>query len=110
MGARVTLEVTLTMTPDRRSRICGMTVWVIAMTPKVLVSKTLRTCGIGVASKAPTTPMPALLTRTSIGPAASTAAEMLAALVTSSRRMRIRSERGRISSRGVRMVAITFQP
>src|SRR5262245_41536749 len=56
------------------------------------------------------TPMPALLTSASIEPAASIAAAMLAGLVTSSARTRSRSDRGRMSSRGVRMVAITFQP
>ena len=38
------------------------------MTPKVLVSNTSRTVAIGVASNTPMTPMPALLTSTSIGP------------------------------------------
>ncbi len=76
----------------------------------MLVSNTSRTVAIGVASKAPNTPMPALLTSTSIGPLASSAAAMLSALVTSSATTRSRSDRGSTSSRGVRMVAITFQP
>src|SRR5262249_29739665 len=50
MGASVTLDVTLTMTPDRRARNCGSTACVMAMTPKVLVSNTSRTVDIGVAS------------------------------------------------------------
>ncbi|MCY1244409.1 hypothetical protein D9M72_574810 [compost metagenome] len=110
MAASVTLDVTLTTTPDRLLRNCGITACVIAMTPNVLVSKILRTCAIGVASKAPTTPMPALLTSASIGPLASRAAGMLSGSVTSSCTTRMRSDRGRISVRGVRMVATTFQP
>ena len=54
--------------------------------------------------------MPALLTRTSIGPLASSAAAMDAGSVTSSASTRTRSERGRTSSRGVRIVATTFHP
>lgn len=77
IAASVTLDVTLTITPDRRSRMCGMIAWHIAMTPNVFVAKTLRICAMGVASNAPTTPMPALLTSTSIGPAAATVAAML---------------------------------
>ena len=69
IGASVTLEVTFTTTPDRRARNCGSTACVIAITPKVLVSNTSRTVAIGVASKTPMTPMPALLTSTSSGPA-----------------------------------------
>ena len=81
----------------------------MAITPKVLVSKTRRTCSMGVASKAPTTPIPALFTSTSIGPAAATAAAMLAASVTSSGTSRTRSA-GSSPARGLRMVAMTFQP
>ncbi len=76
----------------------------------MLVSNTSRTVAIGVASKAPIRPMPALLTSTSIGPLASSAAAMLSGLVTSSGSTRIRSDRGSRSSRGVRIVATTFQP
>jgi hypothetical protein len=54
--------------------------------------------------------MPALLTSTSMGPLASTADAMLSGLVTSSASMRRRLDRGNTSSRGVRMVATTFQP
>jgi len=82
----------------------------MAMTPKVLVWKISRTVVMGVASKALRSPMPALLTRTSMGPAASTAAAMLPGSVTSRATTRIRSERGKTSGRGVRMVATTFQP
>ena len=110
IGASVTLEVTFTTTPDLRARNWGSTACVIAITPKVLVSNTSRTVAIGVASKAPTTPMPALLTSTSMGPLASSAAAMLSGFVTSSASTRSRSDRGRTSSRGVRMVATTFQP
>jgi hypothetical protein len=106
----VALEVTLTIVPDRRVRNCGSTACVIAITPKVLVSNTSRMVDIGVASKAPNRPMPALLTRTSIGPLASSAAAIEAGFVTSSARMRIRSDRGSRSRSGVRMVATTFQP
>jgi hypothetical protein len=61
--ASVTFEVTFTTTHVLRSRNKGSTVCVIAVTPKVLVSNTSRTVAtIGVASKAPTTPVPALLT------------------------------------------------
>jgi hypothetical protein len=80
----VTLEVTLTIVPARRARIWGMTAWHIAITPIVLVSKSWRTSAMGVASKAPTAPMPALFTNTSICPAASINDAMLAAFVTSS--------------------------
>ena len=104
------LEVTFTTTPERRARNCGSTAWVIAITPKVLVSKTSRAVAIGVASKAPKSPIPALLTSTSIGPLASSAAEMLSGSVTSSGSTRYRSDRGRMPSRGVRMVATTVQP
>ena len=110
IGASVALEVTFTITPDRRARNWGSTACVIAITPKVLVSNTSRTVAIGVASKAPNAPMPALLTSTSIGPLASSAAAMLSGFVTSSASTRSRSERGSRSSRGVRMVATTFQP
>jgi hypothetical protein len=82
----------------------------MAITPKVLVSNTSRTVLSGVASNAPIRPMPALLTSTSMGPAASTTDAMLSGLVTSSARTRIRSDAGRSSDRGVRMVATTFQP
>lgn len=57
-GASTTLDVTLTITPERRSRIRGMTACVIAITPKVLVSNTLRAVAIGDASSAPNEPMP----------------------------------------------------
>jgi len=49
------------MTPFPRYRNCGITACIIAMTPKVLVSKTSRAMASGVASKAPTTPMPAFV-------------------------------------------------
>ncbi|MCY1237936.1 hypothetical protein D9M72_506510 [compost metagenome] len=110
MEASVTVDVTLTTTPDWRARNCGITAWVMAITPKVLVSKTLRIWDIGVASKAPTTPIPALLTSTSIGPASSIAAAMLSRSVTSRAKTRNRSEFGRMSRCGRRIVAITFQP
>lgn len=72
--ASVTLEVTLIKTPERLARNCGITAWDIAMTPNVFVSKTSRIVDMGVASNAPTTPIPALLTNTSMGPLASNAA------------------------------------
>ena len=60
----------------------------MALAPKVLVSNTSRTVAIGVASKAPTTPIPALLTSTSITPNVEMASAMalltLPELVTSS--------------------------
>ena len=80
IGASVALEVTFTTTPDLRARNWGSTACVIAITPKVLVSNTSRTVAIGVASKAPKSPMPALLTSTSMGPLASSAAAMLLGL------------------------------
>ncbi len=104
------LEVTFTTTPERRARNCASTAWVIAITPKVLVSNTSRVVAIGVASKAPNRPMPALLTSTSMGPLASSAAAMLAGSVTSSACTRSRSDGGKRSVCGVRMVAITRQP
>ena len=67
-----------------------------------------RALAIEVPSSAPSTPIPALLTSTSTGPAASTACRMLSGSVTSSAITRSRSERGRLSCAGVRMVATTF--
>jgi hypothetical protein len=81
----------------------------MAMVPRVLVSKISRTLSISTPSTAPSRPMPALLTSTSSGPAASTAARMLCASVTSSGRMRSLGDAGSRSARGVRMVATTFQ-
>ena len=100
----------MTTTPDRRSRKPGSTACVIAITPKVLVSKISRAVAIGVASKAPMAPMPALLTSASTGPHAAIAAEIDSGLVTSSASTRSRSDAGRTSARGVRIVATTFQP
>jgi hypothetical protein len=54
--------------------------------------------------------MPALLTSTSIGPLAANAAAMLSGLVTSSGSTTSRCDRGSRSVRGVRIVAMTFQP
>jgi len=110
IGASVALDVTFTTAPDLRARSCGSTACVMAITPKVLVSNTSRAVTIGVASKAPNSPMPALLTRTSTDPLASSAAATLWGFVTSSATTRSRSDRGRTSSRGVRIVAITLQP
>jgi hypothetical protein len=73
-----------------------MKAWHIAITPIVLVSINCRIRRIGMASKAPTPPMPALLTSTSICPAASTNAAMLSCEVTSSGRIRSRFDEGRI--------------
>ena len=64
----------------------------------------------GVPSNTPIEGTPALLTRTSTGPAASSAAVMLAGLVTSSSTTRSRSDSGRTPARGVRIVAMTFHP
>src|SRR5215831_14019002 len=108
--ASVTLDVTFTTTPDLRSRNRGTTACVIAITPKVLVSNTSRAVVIGVASKTPTTPMPALLTSTSMCPHALIEAAILSGFVTSRDRIRSRSDTGRMSLRGVLIVAITFQP
>ena len=102
--------MTLTTTPARRARSCGSTACVIAITPNVLVSNTSRIVAIGVASNAPISPMPALLTSTSIGPASATTAAIDAGCVTSSGRTRRRVERGSSASVGVRIVAITCQP
>ncbi len=110
MRANVTLEVTFTTTPDRCSRNWGNTACVIAITPKVLVSNSWRAVAIGVASNAPMAPMPALLTSTSMGPLASSAAAIDSGFVTSSASTRSRGDWGRTPSRGVRMVATTFQP
>ena len=79
------------------------------MVPKVLVSKTSRTVCIEVPSKTVSMPIPALLTRASIGPAAATALRILSASVTSSGSTRRCSERGSRSSRGERIEAMTFQ-
>jgi hypothetical protein len=70
---KVTLDVTFTTTPTLRCLNCGSTACVTAIVPKVLVSKSSRTVAIKVASTGDAAPKPALLTRTSIGPAASTA-------------------------------------
>ncbi len=107
IGASGALEVTFTTTPDLRARSWDSTACVLAITPKVLVSNTSRTVAIGVASNAPKSPMPALLTSAWMGPHASSAAAMLSGLVTSSASTRSRSDRGRKPSRGVRMVATT---
>jgi len=96
--------------PERRSRIWGMTACVIASVPNTLVSKTSRIIAMGVASKAPTTPMPALLTKTSIAPAAAIPSAMLSGSVTSSARTRMRLESGNSPATGRRMVAITVHP
>jgi len=58
----------------------------------------------------PARPMPALFTSTSMGPAASRARAMLSGRVTSSARTRRCGDTGNKSSRGVRIVATTFQP
>ena len=97
------------MMPERRSRNCGNTAWVIAITPKVLVSKSSRAVVSGVASKAPMAPMPALLTSTSIGPAASSAAA-IDSRVGDVEREHAQRTRAAGPRAGVRMVAITFQP
>ncbi|MOA22596.1 hypothetical protein D3C78_1431640 [compost metagenome] len=110
MGASVALEVTLTTTPARRARNWGITACVIAITPKVLVSKISRTVSIGVASNAPNSPMPALFTRASSGPQVCSAVAMLSGRVTSSASTCSRSSTGSSSGRGVRMVAMTCQP
>ena len=55
----------------------------MAITPKVLVSNISRALAIEVASSAPISPIPALLTSTSTGPAAPNAFAMLSASVTS---------------------------
>lgn len=110
MCPSTTLEVTLTTTPEPRSRNWGSTACVVAITPKVLVSKTSRTRAIDVPSNTPMDGTPALLTRTSMGPAASMAAAMLSGRVTSRATTRNRSDSGRRPGRGVRMVAMTFHP
>ena len=73
----------------------------------MLVSNTSRIVDIGVASKAPTTPMPALLTSTSIGPIDAKRDATLSGLVTSSAITRSRPDSGSRLWRGVRIVAIT---
>src|SRR5215217_296745 len=98
------------MMPAFRSRNCGSTAWVTRMVPKALVSKSDWAMSIGVPSRAFSQPIPALLTRTSIGPAAAMACCTLSSLVTSSGRTVRLSEAGRRSRRGERMVAMTFQP
>ena len=104
------LDVTFTTTPERRARNCGITACVIAITPNVFVSNTSRVVATGVDSNAPKSPMPALFTSRSMGPLASSAAAMLAGSVASSASTRSRSDFGRASARGVRMVATTWQP
>ena len=105
----MTVDVTLTITPSLRVRNCGSTAWVMAIVPSVLVSKTSRVVAIAVPSSEPSMPMPALLTSTSIGPAAAMAWAMLAASVTSSASRRKFGEAGSTLASTVRMVAITFQ-
>jgi hypothetical protein len=65
--------------------------------------------GAVVSGGAPSRPIPALLTSTSIAPAASTTWRMLAGSLTSRARTRRRLETGSRSVRGVRIVATTFQ-
>jgi len=98
------------MTPVPRSRICGSTACVMAIVPMVLVSNASRTCASGTSSPGDGRPKPALLTSTSMRPAASTAQRMLSTSVTSRGSTRSRPEAGSISGRGVRIVATTFQP
>ncbi|MNT03512.1 hypothetical protein D3C72_1380540 [compost metagenome] len=83
-GASVTLDVTLMITPALRCLNWGSTACVSAIVPSVLVSNTARAVLIAVPSSAPSTPMPALLTSTSTGPASCMTRAMLAASVTSS--------------------------
>ncbi|AMU93674.1 hypothetical protein AOA14_03515 [Sphingopyxis terrae subsp. terrae NBRC 15098] len=64
----------------------------------------------GACSSAPNRPIPALLTRTSIGPAAAMAAAMLSSSVTSSGSRRSRAEGSSGAAAGLRIVAITVQP
>jgi hypothetical protein len=56
-------DVTLTMTPARRSRIAGSTARIIRTAPNTLVSNRARISAIGISSMAPADPMPALFTR-----------------------------------------------
>lgn len=105
----VTLDVTFTITPALRWRNWGSTACVNAIVPKALVSKISRTVAIGVNSAGDAAPNPALLTRTSIGPAASTVARMLSGSVMSSASTRRLSAGGSTSARGVRIVAMTCQ-
>ncbi len=105
----VTLDVTFTTTPAPRARNCGSTACVTAIVPIVLVSNSARTVSSGVSSAGAAAPKPALLTSTSIGPAASIAVRMLSAFVTSSGSTRKRSDGGSTSSPGLRIVATTRQ-
>jgi hypothetical protein len=75
----------------------------------VLVSNNSLTESEDANSAGDAAPNPALLTSTSIGPAASTARRMLSGSVTSSATTRRRSDGGKISARGVRIVATTCQ-
>ena len=66
------VEVTFTMAPVPRSRIPGTKAWIIRADPNTLVSNIRRTSSSGTVSTGPSTPNPALLTSTSIGPASAT--------------------------------------
>jgi hypothetical protein len=109
-----TLDVTLTIVPEPRSRIWDTTARVTPITPKVFVSKTCRITSSGVASSAEKRPIPALLTRTSICPnraiPSATALATLVGSVTSSAVTSSRSLASNSVGLGDRMVAITFQP
>lgn len=105
----LTLELMLTITPLRRSRMAGITAFVIAMVPITLVSMSSRALSMSAPSSTFSMPTPALLTSASSGPASVSAAAMLWACVTSSGRTRRRSERGSLSVDGVRIVATTSQ-
>ncbi len=82
----------------------------MAMVPNVLVANRSRIVSMLVPSSGFSQPMPALLTSTSMSPAASTVRPMLSGSVTSSARIRRASEAGSRSARGFRIVATTRQP
>jgi hypothetical protein len=102
------VEVTLTITPDPRSRIAGRNAWIMRSEPYRFVSNMRRTSDRGVVSIAPSTPKPALFTSTSTGPGRASAAATEAALETS--RARVDATLRSSSVSGRRAVATTSYP
>ena len=102
------IDVTLTMAPWPRSRMPGRSAWIIRTDPKTFVSNIRRTSSSGTDSIGPSTPNPALLTSTSIGPASATAAATDASESTSRARRRATSRSWIVSGR--RAVATTSYP
>ena len=110
IGASVALEVTFTITPDRRARNCGSTAWIIAIEPNVLVSNISRTVAIGVVSKAPNAADAGVVDEHVDRAGGLERGRDAVGVGDVEREHAQPTGAGRTSSRGVRMVAMTFQP